>query len=254
MQQSQDAIDLEKLIKWISPKDFRAQHSDIISRKQEGTGQWFLETAAFKSWLQRAGETLYCPGIPGAGKTVMAANAVDYLIRTGDHGVAVVYCSYKASAEETAATLLGAILRQLVDARPSTGKYVEPLRTQNDKPGTRPKLEEFAKTIQSVIEDYSNVYIVVDALDECPVASRHQFLETLQTLQKAVGLHLMVTSRPLPELGSKFNGLTIEICARNEDVTQFIKGRTCQLPKCIQRNVELQKSVHDTIAKETGGM
>jgi len=247
-------MDLEKLIKWISPIDFRAQHSDIISRRHEGTGQWFLATSEFKSWLKRPGETLYCPGIPGAGKTVMAATAIDYLLKAGGHGVAGVYCSYKASAEETAATLPGAILRQLVNSQPSTGKHVESLRAQHDRPGTRPNLEELTKTIESVIEDYPNVYVVVDALDECPRTCCHQLLEALQNLQKAVGLHLMATSRPLPELESKFNGLTVEICASNEDVTQFIKGRICQLPKCIQRNVDLQKSVQDTIAKEAGGM
>ena len=48
--------------------DFPAQQSDIIGRRQEGTGQWFLNAPDIVKWLREPKETLFCPGIPGAGK------------------------------------------------------------------------------------------------------------------------------------------------------------------------------------------
>jgi DNA replication protein DnaC len=108
-------------MEWLSPTDFPAQQQDIITRRQEGTGQWFIDSAEFKRWLQGSDKTLFCPGIPGAGKTMMAAIVVNHLCRTtrGDNiGVAYLFCSYKEQADQSTASLLAALLKQLVQSRP----------------------------------------------------------------------------------------------------------------------------------------
>src|SRR6266704_3252811 len=108
-------------MEWLSPTDFPALQHDIITRRQEGTGQWFLDTPEFKRWLQGSDKTLFCPGIPGAGKTMIAAIAIDYLCRTARSnsvGVAYLFCNYKAQADQSAASLLAALLKQLVRSRP----------------------------------------------------------------------------------------------------------------------------------------
>jgi Heterokaryon incompatibility protein (HET) len=56
---------------WISSIDFAAQQSDIISRRQEGTGVWFTDSPEFHTWVQGSNQSLFCPGIPGAGKTIV---------------------------------------------------------------------------------------------------------------------------------------------------------------------------------------
>ncbi len=45
----------QRLMDWLSPSDFPEQH-DIISRRVEGTRQWFLESAEFKARQPRAKE------------------------------------------------------------------------------------------------------------------------------------------------------------------------------------------------------
>src|SRR5207244_2443039 len=52
-----------QLMEWLSPLDFAAQHSDMIRRRQEGTGEWFLKSTQFSKWFQGPRETLFCPGI-----------------------------------------------------------------------------------------------------------------------------------------------------------------------------------------------
>jgi hypothetical protein len=61
--------------------------SSMIPRRQEGTEQWFLDPPKFKRWLQGSDKALFCPGIPGAGKTMMAAITIDYLCKTALLGV-----------------------------------------------------------------------------------------------------------------------------------------------------------------------
>jgi hypothetical protein len=109
-------------MEWISTTDYPAQQSDIIKQRQEGTGQWFLDAPEVAKWLSEPKGTLFCPGIPGAGKTMVAAIAIDYLLKlvhNSLHGVAYVYCNYKAQEEQDASRMLAAILKQLVQARPS---------------------------------------------------------------------------------------------------------------------------------------
>jgi hypothetical protein len=58
----------QAVMKWLSPEDFAAQQHDIISRKEEGTGQWFLASVVFKAWQQGPKKTLFCPDIPGLAR------------------------------------------------------------------------------------------------------------------------------------------------------------------------------------------
>jgi hypothetical protein len=39
-------------------------------RKHGGVGQWLLSSNEFQGWLNQNKQTLFCPGIPGAGKTM----------------------------------------------------------------------------------------------------------------------------------------------------------------------------------------
>lgn len=114
---------------------------DFIGHRQEGTGQWFLDAPEFRKWLHTLKETLFCPGIPGAGKTMTAAVAIDHLWNNhlfkaapGDAvGVAYVYCNYKTQSNQNAAALLAALIRQLVQARPSITEPVESLHEKHSK-------------------------------------------------------------------------------------------------------------------------
>lgn len=51
------------LVHWLSPLDFSSKQSDALSRRQEGTGRWLLESNEFRSWLETAGRVLWCPGM-----------------------------------------------------------------------------------------------------------------------------------------------------------------------------------------------
>ena len=48
---------------WLTVLDFKARQRDIFSRRQEGTGQWLLDSPDFQAWLAKPGQVLYCPGM-----------------------------------------------------------------------------------------------------------------------------------------------------------------------------------------------
>lgn len=52
-----------RILKWLSHLDFGPRLSDLLDRKQEGTGTWLLESQRFKDWLEGDVRTLWCPGM-----------------------------------------------------------------------------------------------------------------------------------------------------------------------------------------------
>ncbi|MCJ1471189.1 hypothetical protein MMC07_009837, partial [Pseudocyphellaria aurata] len=259
MQQAQGHAAHEKLMKWISPTDFPAQQSDFIDRRQKGTGQWFLDASEFTEWLHGPNQTLFCPGIPGAGKTMITAIVIDHLsniARSGAVGVAYVYCNYKSY--QNTVGLLAAILKQLVQARPSIAEPIERLHMQHAVRGTRPSLEDIFKALQSVLTKYSSVYVAVDALDECSGqdGTHRQFLAMLRDLQGGMkDLRLMATSRFIPDIVREFSAaLKLEIRASDVDIKRFVAGQTYRLPQCIRRDDALQVIVQNKIVQSVDGM
>ncbi|RYP19461.1 hypothetical protein DL767_009642 [Monosporascus sp. MG133] len=246
------------LLKWISPTDYPAQQSDIIKRRQEGTGQWLLDAPETARWLSETKGTLFCPGIPGAGKTMIAAIAIDHLLKSvqsSSVGVAYVYCNYKAQEEQDTSSLLAAILKQLVQARQSIVEPVERLHKQHADRGTRPLLDEVCSVLRDVLANYATVYIVVDALDECKDGTRRQFLAKLQDLRAGQDVRLMATSRFIPEIVDAFNEAPkLEVQASKEDVKRFVAGQLYRLPRCIQRDAALQEMVQEKIVEAVDGM
>ena len=259
IRQDQDHAKYNKLMAWISLIDFSAQQSDIIGRRQEGTGQWFLDNPAFAKWLGQPEKTLFCPGMPGAGKTMIAAIAINHLLKEVQRstvGIAYIYCNYK-QGELDVAGLLGAILKQLVQTRPSIGEPVERLHKQHSNQGTKPLADEIFGALQSVLAEFTTMYVVVDALDECPNGNgtRHQFLTQLRALQAEADVRLMFTSRFDRKIEDEFRkALTLEVRASDEDVRRFVAGQMYRLPNCVQRDPGLQDMVQEKITNAVDGM
>lgn len=189
---------------------------------------------------------------------MIAAITIDHLLKSvqdSSNGVAYIYCNYKDQEEQDTASMLAALLKQLVQARPSTADPVKRLFKQHTDRGTRPSPDEVFTALQDVLAYYSTAYIVIDALDECQNGIPDQFLAKLRNLQAGRDIRLMVTSRFIPEITDAFKeAQRLEVQASEEDVKRFVAGQTYRLPKCIQRNPALQNRVHNQIAKAVDGM
>ncbi|XP_014551953.1 hypothetical protein COCVIDRAFT_30600 [Bipolaris victoriae FI3] len=249
-----------KIVEWISPTNYPAQQSDIIARRQEGTGKWFLGAPEFARWLGEPKGTLFCPGIPGAGKTMVAAIAIDHLLhstQSSSIGVAYVYCNYKDREEQDTSRMLAAIAKQLVQRQPPAAEPVERLHKKHHDLGTKPTIEEIFSALQEVIAKYSTVYLVIDALDECRDidGTRSQLLTKLRGLQIEQDVRIMATARFIPEIEAEFQAaMKLEIRASDDDVRCYVTSQMHRLPPCILRKPALQVMVQDELVKAVDGM
>jgi hypothetical protein len=259
----QQDVDRQKhhlVMAWLSSAAFPTQQADFIAHRQVDTGLWFLDSPEFNEWLQGQSKTLFCHGIPGAGKTMLAAIAVNHLhncVETPDMGVAYLYCNYKRQADQNAPDLLAAILKQLVQDRPSMAQPLWNLYEHHEVRGTKLPLNDTLRILKSVLPHFSKVYIIIDALDECQDENGTQveLLKLCRSFEEQTDLHLMVTSRHIPEIADEFEGVPqLEVRASNADVKRYVVGRVNQLAKCVRRDGELQELVQNKIAEVADGM
>ena len=59
--------------KWLSSLEPGTRHEDVRNCRQEGLGNWFLQTQDFIRWSNFESDkaTLFCSGSPGVGKTYL---------------------------------------------------------------------------------------------------------------------------------------------------------------------------------------
>ncbi|KAJ7270941.1 ankyrin repeat-containing domain protein [Mycena rebaudengoi] len=248
----------EKIIDWLSPPNFFARHADIFGTRQKGTGLWFLDEVQFQDWLYSSGGTLWCYGIPGAGKTVLMSIVVDYLrnhFQGNNIGVAVAYLNHKESDAQSPSNILAGLWWQLVSERPIS-PVVQQLYEKHQNQRTKPSLDEVREIFCSTVAEFSKVFIVVDAFDEYPEAHRFILLDTLATMGGTVSL--MLTSRPNIAPESFFpTASVLEIRAKEEDIRRYVAAQiqnSFRLSKHVKARPELREEIETKIAKNADGM
>ena len=252
----------QTILDWITPINYATQQSDFISRRQEGTGQWLLDSDTFNNWIEQSNPVLFCSGIPGAGKTICTAIVINELYaRYGNDnsvGIAYVYCNFRRHQEQKTIDILASILKQFAQTLPSAPQSLKRLYQIHRSKGTRPLFEEVMQALQSVISKYSKAFIVVDALDECRDAdgSRKQLLQGLFNLQAKIGASLFATSRSIPVIEKQFEGRStrLEIRASEYDLQRYTDENIKRLPSFVSRSTELQAEIKTGIISAVDGM
>ena len=191
---------------------------------------------------------------------MLAAIVIDHLCNTVlsvDTAVVYIYCNYKMQIEQTPVNLVAGLLKQLLQHQDIVFDDVKGLYTRHLKKGTRPTLDEVFEMLQLEMHRYSQVFMVVDALDECSIENqvRQNLLSKLFTLQTSHNVSLMVTSRSIPEITQEFqDSLRLEIRASEEDVRKYLDGQMFRLASCVRRNIDLQEAIKESIVKAVDGM
>ncbi|KAG7040112.1 AGC/PKA protein kinase [Colletotrichum scovillei] len=265
LQRKAEAEDRRVVLDWVSTRTFVLEQTDLLNLRYEGTGTWFLECRNFKTWSSYTGSEeryriLFCLGGMGAGKTIITATVVDYLRSKyrgrSDIALAYVYCDYKNRSLDTSATLLRSILRQIVEALPSSPTEFNKMHERKDPlPSTVVK-----KLLRDTIKMIPSCIIVIDAIDELEVFvsnERASMLDIIDDLRRQPNVKLFLTSRPISTISYQFkptNSLIQEVRAEIQDLETYLGQRIQKLSPLLRRHLELQKKVKDAIIGIVDGM
>jgi len=249
-----------ELLEWICPTDYHVQHRDYIERRQTDTGEWFLQDPKFQEWLRSEQSTLFCPGIPGAGKTIMAALVIDRLLRSRHEAkrpVVFIYCNYKLQSEQSVKHMISTLLRQVVDIQGEVPTIVQDFYTAHVSRGTTPSTRELEAILGDALKGLLGLTVLIDALDECETRSCRDFLSSIKSLHKQCKVRLLATSRFLPDIQSHptlLGNPILEVRASDQDLDKYVRSRVCEFRSPVASKPDLLDTLVSNMINTTGGM
>ncbi|KAH6670197.1 hypothetical protein B0J14DRAFT_114378 [Halenospora varia] len=103
---------------WLRPIDFRSDHSIILKKRYQQTGDWILQREEFNQWTNgHASSLLWCWGPPGIGKSVIASIVLNHLEKSiaREEKTTITYAYFKHDSQEqqTPAAIISSFIKQL---------------------------------------------------------------------------------------------------------------------------------------------
>ncbi|KAH7019659.1 hypothetical protein EDB80DRAFT_525112, partial [Ilyonectria destructans] len=245
-----------EILTWIGTINHGSRQSKVFDEHEEGTGEWLLHSDEFRKWIGTKEEVLFCPGLPGAGKTFLASIVIQHLLdlfgNKSDVGIAYHYCNFRHQDNENASVILASILKQLAQCLGSLPDALTTLYDKHKAKDTWPLFKEIASALESVASLHSRVFIVIDGLDECPV-----WRGILAQLRGLRGANTLITSRAIPEIvnDKELEGSSVlEIRASDTDVREYLEHKMSKLGGFVMRDRQLQEDICKAILGSIGGM
>ena len=144
--------------------------------------------------------------------------------------VACVYCDFQDQERQTAANMIGAITKQVVNALEMVPTEIEEaFRTAEREVGGRGlQVSETAKLLRAALTLMRQITICIDALDECSDKHLPQLLTTLRTVsQESPGVRIFITGRPhMQGAVEKFLPGQVQITPispKSEDIKEYVE-------------------------------
>jgi len=145
--------------------------------------------------------------------------------------VAGFYFDFAAQMEQSPASMLGAVLRQVVGGLEEVPKEIVEAYEDQKKVigGRRPRLADIVKMLQDTVS-MKPTFICIDALDECVARHRVDILDSLNQIQRgSPGARMFVTGRPHieAEVGKRLSGrgTALRITPRRDDIISYLHRR-----------------------------
>jgi Cdc6-like AAA superfamily ATPase len=192
-----------EIYRWLSPSDPSTNFNKALQQRQEGTGLWFLQSGLFKKWHRQQHSFLWLHGIPGCGKTILSSTVIKHLVDTHPNQLLLYfYFDFTDASKQTLENVIRSLISQLYHKRKNTQKSLDFLFSSCKEDGNRqPSCESLCKVFLQMIDQAQEIYIVLDALDECRTRKGPLSEGLLAWIQNLLDLeqrnvHLLVTSRP----------------------------------------------------------
>lgn len=193
--------DTSKIREWLQPTPYEEERSEFsrhISSYLSGTGEWLTSTTTYQERHQgQDNGLLWLKGIPGSGKSVLAASIINQLRK---EEVPVLYFFFRQiiNANHKPIAALRDWLCQILN-------YSPPLQAKlkNDYVKQNRSLDSLSpsdlwKNLKFALSAFPKVYCVTDALDEMD-GGNDEFLHSLVELGqwRPAEVKVLITSRPV---------------------------------------------------------
>jgi len=259
----QRAEKFRKITAWLSAPDPWTNHKSTRYRHEPQTGTWLLQSRKYENWKVGDVRPLWLYGKAGWGKTVLYSTVVEDILEYCETAVnstcAVFYYTFFENQEQSYDSLIRSLVVQLGWKDPSYAKLVEAYNRPNQ---ILPSLGELEKILMSLVESFDEVFLVLDALDECPEDGdvRQNVLECLERLSKgASNVRLLATSRDASDVRDCMELLSAEVISIashsvDGDIRRWVASQMVSNRKLNRMEAAVKTLIEDTISQKADGM
>lgn len=163
------------------------------------------------------------------------------------------YCDFKDSSKQTAVSLLGSLISQLVQKRSEIPTDLENLYRRLDNGHKLPEIYSLESCLHSIIKQFSKVVVIIDALDE--FMERDPVFEMLERLRG--NINILITSRDELDIKLQFEGLpnlAIKESDVSADIERFVTYELDRQPKLNRLKPTTKSDIIHALVGGASGM
>ena len=208
----------------------------------------------------------------GALNLVISSTIVEEVrdvCQTGLATLAFFYFDFRDVTKQDVRSLLSSLLVQLSNISDNFCQILDKLYSAHGRGSQQPSEDALVKCLKDMLTlpGQGEIYIVVDALDECPNSPgcptpREDALRIVQALidLRLPHVHFCITSRPEVDIRDALEALAVynvslhEQTGQNRDIIDYIKSMVCSDPKMRRWREEDKQLVINTLTEKAGGM
>ncbi|KAF5989890.1 hypothetical protein FBULB1_515 [Fusarium bulbicola] len=239
----------ESMLDWLCTVDTSVHCRAAREKYSSGTCNWLIQESGDFTKLKRE----YKPflWLNGKGMTGARSDVFPPLIRFSrlweinselichqthlkdqhkndpETAIAYFFFSFRNVEQQKVSVMLSSLVRQLCASRPDTPQPIKRFEDYMAR-GDRPDIETLEAALMSAVGGFSAVFIVVDALDECPAfdGERPKLLKCLRRVIASMPdtLHIFCTSRAEPDIRTAISELLEGPTKAAIDLTQNRAG------------------------------
>ena len=250
----------DAILSWLSGSAHACHHEELLRHRAPGTGEWFINSHDFQKWVEYEASILFCPGIPGSGKSFITCAAIDHLqshfANDDSVGICYIYCKYKRREEQGEAFILSSLLKQLLLNRPLPAS-LKRLHRECKRWQRSPSLQDHFRILSAIRNEFSRVFIVIDAVDEYSdtTGRGNQLFDIAFEMKKCLSAKLFMTSRYVPQICSRVSQSPhCHIYAKEHDVRAYLASRFKDVDKPVLNDQSLREEITAAILQAVAGM
>ena len=186
-------------------------------------------------------------------RSIVVDNLRHQRLHSQDHtsiGIAFVYLKYN-DPEQSLNNILGSLLKQLIQDQGSLSTAMSKLYEPYGDLGMPPSSKDISEALLHSLGLYSEVFLIVDALDECSDDARWGIIEALRSLTPNVCI--LILSRPRGDIGEDLKDFKrLEIKANKADIELFIDAqiqKNSNLRRIVERSPSLRGDIKEGVVR-----
>ena len=211
---------------------------------------------------------LWLHGIPGCGKTVLCSTAIERVLQSYNPtaqtsvGIAYFYFDFKHQDQQVCDAMLRSLIAQLSLQSLDAFMPVDALYSACGSGKSQPSLPITLKAFKDTVESFTDVFILIDALDECKEVA--ELLTNVEDMfeSRIASLHMLVTSRREKEIEDSMSTLLNDehkICIQSmlvkDDIRAYVQGRIYNDRKLNKwQKPEIQAEIEEVLVEKADGM